>query len=243
MANAARQQVMAETQRRMANSPQWLQNVVTTYSQLPEFVREDLLEGILVGGGIAIPVAFMGEQDPAERLAAVLGGIGAATLGGAASRRIGAAIGSRLRPDALPQGSFGYNLGRVMGREDMLLDTATDMLGISAAPQITGREYGRAIGRAVGDEVFGVAGTLGALAAAQAMDSTPDETPQPTMGEVAMATIPGAVIGTALSGLTGGMIDTVGLNRAQLSGEEPQTMEDLGEFLRRHTVFAKKGQG
>lgn len=223
----------------MANSPKWVQKLKDTYATLPEFVREDLLEGLLVGGGIALPVALMGQQDPHEQAAAVLGGITAATLGGAAARRIGAKIGSRMHEGELRPGSFGYNLGRVMGREDVLMDTIKDLTGLAPEPRITGAEYGRAIGRAVGDEVFGVAGTLGALAAAQAMDGTKDETPQPTIGEVAWGTIPGAAIGLAASGLTGGMIDTVGLNRAQWSGNEPETMDELMKY----TVFRKPKPG
>lgn len=224
---------------RMANSPEWLQKLKSTYVALPEFVREDLLEGLLVGGGIALPVAMMGQQDPHEQAAAVLGGITAATLGGAAAKRIGARVGAHLHPGELKPGSFGHNLGRVMGREDVLMDTVKDLMGMAPEPRITGAEYGRALGRAVGDEVFGVAGTLGALAAAQAMDSTKDATPQPTIGEVAWGTIPGAAIGLAASGLTGGMIDTVGLNRAQWSGNEPGSMDELMKY----TVFRKPKPG
>lgn len=221
---------------RMAHSPEWLGRLMEQYKQLPEFVREDLLEGLLVGGGIALPVAMLPNQDAEERAAALLGGITAATLGGAASRRIGAAIGARIHSGALPEGSFGYNLGRVMGREDML-DVMPDIMGTAPKPTIKGRDYGRAIGRAVGDEAFGVAGTIGALAAAQAMDSTPDEQPQPTMGEVVLGTVPGAVIGTAASGLMGGMIDTVGLNRMMMNPD--LSSEEMLDGLRRHTVFTR----
>lgn len=224
---------------RMANSPEWLQKLKDTYVALPEFVRGDLLEGLLVGGGIALPVALMGQQDPQEQAAAILGGIGAATLGGAVARRIGARIGTQLHPGELKQGSYGYNLGRVMGRQDVLMDTVKDLTGMAPEPRITGAEYGRAIGRAVGDEVFGIAGTLGALAAAQAMDTTKDDKPQPTIGEVAWGTIPGAALGVAASGLAGGMIDTVGLNRAQWSGNEPESMDDL----MRYTIFRKPKPG
>lgn len=224
---------------RMANSPEWVRKLKDTYVALPEFAREDLLEGLLVGGGIALPVAMMGQQDPHEQAAAVLGGITAATLGGAAARRIGAGIGARLHEGELKPGSFGYNLGRVMGREDVLMDTMRDLTGLAPEPRITGAEYGRALGRGIGDEVSGVAGTLGALAIAQAMDSTEDAEPQPTIGEVAWGTIPGAAIGLAASGLTGGMIDTVGLNRAQWSGNEPDTMDDL----MRYTIFRKPKPG
>lgn len=221
---------------RMASGPQWLNQMMETYQRLPEFVREDLLEGLLVGGGIALPVATLPNQDAEERAAALLGGIGAATLGGAASRKIGAAIGARLNKDPLPEGSFGYNLGRVMGRKDML-DIVPDITGTAPPPVITGREYGRAVGRAIGDEAFGVAGTIGALAAAQAMDSTPDEQPQPTMGEVVLGTVPGAVIGTAASGLMGGMVDTVGLNRMMMNPD--LSSEEMLDGLRRHTVFTR----
>lgn len=223
----------------MANSPEWLRKMTSAYSALPEFVREDLLEGLLVGGGIAIPVAMMGQQDPHEQAAAILGGISAATLGGAASRRIGAEIGGRVHSGELKPGSYRYNMGRAMGREDVLMDTLKDMTGMAPEPRITGAEFGRAIGRAVGDEVFGVGGTLGALAAAQAMDGTPDEKPQPTIGEVAWGTIPGAALGLAASGLMGGMIDTVGLNRAQWNDDEINSMDDL----RKYTIFQKRKPG
>jgi hypothetical protein len=224
---------------RMANSPEWVQKMKNAYVALPEFVREDLLEGLLVGGGIALPVAMMGQQDPHEQAAAILGGITAATLGGAASRRIGAKIGGKINPGELQPGSYGYNMGRVMGREDVLVDTLKDITGMAPEPRITGAEFGRAIGRAVGDEAFGIGGTLGALALAQAMDSTPDEKPQPTIGEVAWGTIPGAAIGLAASGLAGGMIDTVGLNRAQMIGNDPQNMDDLMKY----TMFRKPKPG
>lgn len=207
-----------------------LEQVRQVYDRMPEFVREDLLEGLLVGGlGIGLPVALMPNQDANERAAAFLGGVTAATLGGAASRHIGARLGGRLHKDAYEPGSFQYNLGRVMGREDVLMDTMQDLIGTAPAPQITGKEFGRAIGRAVGDEVFGVGGTLAALAAAQAMDTTPDDPKQPTIGEVAWGTVPGAAIGLLASGLTGGMIDTVGMNRAMI--EQPDGLPDFGQFV------------
>lgn len=221
---------------RMAHSPQWLTKILDAYSKAPEFVREDLVEGLLVGGGIGIPVAMMANQDPHESAAAVLGGITAATLGGALSRKIGAGLGKWIHEGELPQGGYRYNLGRVMGRKDMLLDTLSDMSGVAPVPKITGEEFGRAIGRGVGDEVFGIAGTMGALGLAQAMDGTPDEQPQPGMGQVAAGTIPGAAIGLLSSGLMGGMVDTVGLNRA-LYGEDAEPTMDL---LRRNTVFRKR---
>lgn len=204
------------------------------YSELPEFVRDDLLEGILVGGGVAIPVAMMANQDPSEQAAAVLGGIGAATLGGAASKHIGAALGRRLHPGAYEQGGFPANFGRVMGRENAVQDLMSDMFGQAPAPVITGEHFGRALGRAIGDEAFGVAGTIGALAAAQALDSTPDPQPQPTVNEVVMGTVPGAVLGTLASGLAGGLVDLPGLQRSIEAG-------DTGlEALRRNSVFRRR---
>lgn len=215
-----------------------LEQVRRVYGRMPEFVREDLLEGLLVGGlGVGLPVALMPNQDPHERAAAVLGGLTAATLGGAASRQIGARLGGRLHSGAFEPGSFQFNLGRVMGRKDVVMDTMEDMLGAAATPKITGEEFGRAIGRAVGDEAFGVAGAIGALAAAQAMDGTPDDPRQPTMSEVAMGTVPGAVLGLLASGLTGGLIDTVGMNRAML--ESPDALPDVGSFF---ALGRKKGK-
>lgn len=222
----------------MARSAQWLQSLADAYAKAPEFVREDLLEGLLVGGGIALPVAMMPNQDPHEQAAALAGGIGAATFGGAASRYIGAGIGGRMHPGNLNPGTYGYNLGRVAGRKNVL-DSVSDMLGAEDVPKITGQEFGRAIGRMVGDEAFGVAGTIGALAAAQAMDSTPDEVPGPSISQVALGTIPGAAVGLATSGLTGGMVDMVGLNRAML--EDPSGL-DL-DAMRRFTVFRKANGG
>lgn len=219
----------------MAGSPQWQQAVLDSYARVPEFVRSDLLEGLLVGGGIAIPVAMMPNQDPHEQAAAVLGGIGGATFGGAASKRIGAAMGGS-RP--LEPGSYRYNLGRIMGREDMA-SSLTDMLGMEAVPQITGKEFGRAMGRMVGDEVFGVAGTLGALAAARAMDSTPDETPGPSMGQLVAGTVPGALIGLATSGVAGGMVDMVGLQRAMAERPDQVSMETI----RQHSIFRRANGG
>jgi hypothetical protein len=214
-----------------AGSSQFLEQIVEHYRKMPEFVREDLLEGLLVGGGIALPIALMPNQDTSESAAVLLGGIGAATLGGAASRRIGAAIGRRVHPEALEKGSFGHNLGRIMGREDVI-DSLDDMLGKTPVPVITGQEYGRAIGRAVGDEVFGIAGTLGGMALAQSMDSTPDAVPQPTVGQAAWGTIPGAALGLAASGLTGGFMDMVGVHRDIESGvlHEGNIGAEIGDY-------------
>lgn len=228
----------AVLRQRMASSPQWLRDITEAYSRMPEFVREDLLEGLLVGGGIALPVAMMPNQDAEERAAAILGGIGAATLGGAASRRLGASIGRRVHADELPAGSYGYNLGRAAGRKDVLVDTMTDLLGAAPPPRITGEEFGRAIGRAVGDEVFGIGGTLAALAAAQAMDRTPDAQPQPTLSEVAGGTIPGAVLGLLTSGLASGMVDTVGLNRALTDVDPSGSRPDWSQY----TVFGRQNK-
>ena len=220
-----------------AGSRPFMEELMERYKQIPEFVREDVLEGLLVGGGIALPVALMPNQDANERAAALLGGIAAATLGGAAARRIGAEIGGRLHPAQLKEGSFGSNLGRVMGRED-LMDPISDMMGTTPAPVITGREYGRALGRAVGDEVFGVGGAIGALALAQAMDATPDPVPQPTMGEVALGVIPGAALGLVSSGLGGGLMDSVGMIRA---AEDGTLGNDSSELLSRYTVLGEGG--
>ena len=228
---------------RMASGPEFaqkMQELMTGYAKLPEFIREDLVEGLLVGGGIALPVAMLPNQDAEERAAAILGGIGAATLGGAAARRIGASIGARVNPGALPEGSYGYNLGRAMGRKDAVMDLLGDMLGTAPKPTITGEEFGRALGRTVGDEVFGVAGTIGALAAAQAMDGTPDAQPGPSIGEVALGTIPGAAVGLLASNLLGGSVDVVGLNR-ELNNWEASGSTDIPDFSK-YTVFTR-GKG
>jgi hypothetical protein len=227
---------------RMANAPQWLQRMAQTYASLPEFVREDLVEGLLVGGGIALPVAMLPNQEQHERVATVLGGITAATLGGAASRGIGASIGRRVAPKPLQQGSYGYNIGRVMGRENVF-SSMGDMLGSQAVPVITGTEAGRAAGRMIGDEVFGIAGTLGALAAARAMSTSGEEQSKPEIGEIVAGTVPGAAIGLATSGLAGGLIDSVGLQRA-LMEEMEMGMGSGGvptmDLLRQHSVFRKR---
>jgi hypothetical protein len=212
-----------------------LQGLHDAYSKVPEFIREDLLEGLLVGGGIAIPVAMMGDQDPNERAAAILGGIGAATFGGAAARRIGARIGAGFGDQALEPGSARYNLARVLGRKDNA-DVILDMGGIGDVPTLRNEDFGRAVGRAVGDEVFGVAGALGGLAAAQALDSTPDAVPQPTLGEVTLATVPGAAIGTATSGLFGSVVDTVGMNREINTNPDA----DPWELMQRNSIFGRR---
>lgn len=220
----------------MAASDTFLGKLIRAYNGLPEFVTEDLLEGLLVGGGMALPVAMMPNQDPSEQAAALLGGIGAATLGGAASRHIGAAIGGRIHPGAVREQGFGYNMGRSMGRKNLAKETMADMLGLQAAPTITGEEIGRAAGRMIGDEVFGLAGTIGAVAAAQQMDSTPDEQPQPTIGQIALGTVPGAALGLLGSGLGAGMVDVVGMNRAMF--ELDPKINNFANF----TPFARKGK-
>lgn len=225
---------------RMASSSQFLeqlQDVMNRIEQVPEFLREDVLEGLLVGGGIALPVAMMPDQDAEERAAAILGGIGAATFGGAAARTIGAQIGKRLPggANALEPGSFRYNTARVMGRKDMALGMTRDMFGLAETPQLTNEHFGRAVGRMVGDEVFGIGGTIGALALAQQMDNTPDETPGPTLGEVSMATVPGAALGLATSGLLAGAVDLVGLNRASIT--DPDEIPDLSKYV----AFMRQG--
>ena len=221
----------------MASSPGFREKLRDQYLQLPEFLREDLLEGLLVGGGIALPVAMMPNQDPEERVAAVLGGIGAATFGGALSRRLGARIGSALHSGELESGSYAYNLGRNIGQKEAM-DAVMDMAGAVPVPKITGAEVGRAVGRAVGDEVFGVAGTIGALGLAQAMDATPDPLPQPTVGEVAAGTVPGAVIGLAASGLLGGAVDLMAINRA--ANDPDATSASMLEALREGSVFSRR---
>jgi hypothetical protein len=226
---------MRAASQRMAGSPQWQQAIVDSYGKMPEFVRSDLLEGLLIGSGIAIPVAMMPNQDPHEQAAAILGGIGGATFGGAGSKYIGAALGGS---QPLQPGSYRYNLGRMMGRKEML-SSVTDMLGVEAVPQITGKEFGRAVGRVVGDEVFGVAGTLGALAAAQAMDSTPDEVAGPSTGQLVAGTVPGALLGLATSGVAGGMVDMVGLNRAMAESPDGFSMDTI----RQHSIFRKANGG
>ena len=223
--------------KRMASSPGFREKLRDQYLQLPEFLREDLLEGLLVGGGIALPVAMMPNQDPEERVAAVLGGIGAATFGGALSRRLGARIGSALHSGELESGSYAYNLGRNIGQKEAM-DAVMDMAGAVPVPKITGAEVGRAVGRAVGDEVFGVAGTIGALGLAQAMDATPDPLPQPTVGEVAAGTVPGAVIGLAASGLLGGAVDLMAINRA--ANDPDATSASMLEALREGSVFSRR---
>lgn len=213
-----------------------LEELAARYGALPEFIREDLMEGILVGGlGIGLPVAMMPNQDPHEAAAAILGGMTAATLGGAAARSIGARIGARLHPGELAQGGYRYNLGRLMGQKD-LLDTVRDMAGTIPVPKITGAEFGRALGRGIGDEVSGIGGTLGAVALAQAMDKTPDEPAGPSLGQIAMGTIPGAVIGMATSGLIGGAYDGVAAGRMVYGNEEFD-----GEKLMQSSPFLRRG--
>lgn len=223
---------------RFANGAKLLERLAQAYQQAPEFIREDLLEGLLVGGGIGLPVALMPNQDPHESAAALLGGISAATFGGALSRKLGAAAGRSIHKGELAPGSFGYNMGRSLGQEGVF-DVVGDMMGVSPVPKITGAEVGRALGRSVGDEVFGVAGTIGALGAAQAMDSTPDEQPQPSMGSVVAGTVPGALFGLATSGLTGGLVDIPGLQRAL---DDPNGNVNW-DTLRQHSVFRKKPGG
>jgi hypothetical protein len=219
----------------MANSPSWQEQLVRRYMELPEFIRDDLLEGILVGGGIALPVALMANQDPHEQAAAILGGITAATLGGAAAKTIGARIGAHLHPGELERGSFQANLGRMMGRKNTIREAIVeDLMGQGPPPTITGEHFGRAIGRAVGDETSGIAGTIGALALAQAMDSTPDPQPQPTLSDVAWGTIPGAAVGLLASNLLGGLIDVPGLNRAVNEGDASI------DALRQNLAFRKR---
>lgn len=227
-------------ERMAASSPffEQLQGLMDRYQQIPEFLREDVLEGLLVGGGIALPVAMMPNQDAEERAAAILGGIGAATFGGAAARTIGAQIGRRLPggTKALEPGSFKYNTARMMGRKDMVGDFVADISGMAPPPRLTNEDFGRAAGRMVGDEVFGIGGTIGALALAQQMDSTPDETPGPTIGEVTLATVPGAVLGLAGSGLLGGTVDLVGINRAMTTA--PDEVPDLSKYV----AFMRQGK-
>lgn len=177
---------------RKAGSLDFAGQLLRTWESLPEFLKDDVPEGLLVGLGTAVPVALMPNQDPEEKAAAVLGGIGGGILFGGAARRIGAIAGKHLHPGDLEPGSWGANIGRAMGREG-LTDVAFDALGMEAAPKITGEHLGRAIGRAVGDEVGAIGGTIGALALAQNADRSPDPAPQPSLGEVAMATVPGAV--------------------------------------------------
>ena len=212
-----------------------LQELHDAYSKVPEFIREDLLEGLLVGGGIAVPVALTGEQDFSEQAATVLGGIGAATLGGAAARRIGARIGARYGDQPLEPGTARYNLARILGRKDNA-DVMLDMSGVGDVPTLRNEDFGRALGRAIGDEAFGVAGAIGGLAAAQALDSTPDAVPQPTLGEVTLATVPGAAIGLATSGLFGSLVDTVGMNREVNTNPDA----DPWEVMQRSSVFGRR---
>ena len=215
-----------------------LQSIMEQYKKLPEFVREDLMEGLLVGGlGVGLPVALMPNQDPHEQAAAVLGGISAATLGGALARRVGARLGGT---QALEPGTFKYNLARSLGRED-LVDAAVDAFTSAQTPTLTGADFGRALGRAIGDEVSAIGGTMGALALAQQVDTTPDDPAGPSMGQVALGTIPGAAIGMALSGLQGGLVDFVGINK-ELQQNSPGSMDELKELLRRHSVWKRKTQ-
>lgn len=217
---------------RKAGSLDFAGQLLRTWESLPEFLKDDVPEGLLVGLGTAVPVALMPNQDPQEKAAAVLGGIGGGILFGGAARRIGAMAGKHLHPGDLEAGSWGANIGRALGREG-LTDVAFDALGMEAAPKITGEHLGRAIGRGVGDEVGAIGGTIGALALAQNADRSPDPAPQPTLGEVAMATVPGAAIGLALSGFGAGAIDLAGTTRESIEQLEaemlPHEREEWGK--------------
>lgn len=224
--------------RRMAG-----QRLLDWWHSMPEFVKDDIPEGITAGLLTAVPVALMPNQDPEERAAAIAGGIGAGILGGAASKRIGAAIGQRIHPDELKPGSMAYGLGDMVGRKDhheVLFSLAQGKA--PAAIPVTGEHTGRALGRLLGEEVSALGGTMGALALAQGMDQTPDPVPGPNAGQQLLGAIPGTALNAGLSVAGTGMLDVSGAMRDLEQRREAGAgmPEGFREWLRSHSAFRRR---
>lgn len=184
------------------------------FDKIPEFVREDILEGVLVGSGVALPLMMVNGLSAEEKAAVLAGSIGGGIGIGAAGRRLGAWGGRMMHPDPLPDGA-AHNLGRMMGRKSMA-DTAMDMLAMDERPVITGEHTGRAIGRMFGDEVGAIGGAVGGLMAARAMNGGQPMAEEPIgVGEVLMGAVPGAAISAGLSVGASGMLDIPGLYRSE----------------------------